>query len=246
MMFDCDSVIFWYDFDLCLGDLFENLLVFLGQVLIFDISVFVLGMCWVVREVVVGDGGVMLCLVVDLSVLLFVFVCVLVDDVDVVLVGQLLLILVCFLVDVVDILIWVNLCVEWVFVEVELVFGGGLDDFFVLQDEYVDVYLKKKCCKGCLIVLIIVFVIVGGFVVGGVWVWNMYGDRVSEVFGWGELKDWELGQVNGEVLVMIKLGDMGQLVFIVFYEVGVMKIEDVVYDYIVNEGFVVMFYLGVY
>lgn len=125
--------------------------------------------------------------------------------------------------------------------------GGGLDALFVPHDDHVDAKpKKKKRRKGCLIALVIVLAIAGGIAAGGLWVWNTYGDKISDVMGWGESKDWEPGLANGEAFVTIKQGDTGGPVSTALYEAGVTKTEDVFYDYVVDENLAVTFYPGVY
>lgn len=128
----------------------------------------------------------------------------------------------------------------------EPVIGGGLDDLFAPHDDHVDTTPKKKRRKGCLIALIIVLAILGGIAAAGVWVANTYGDRIAEVMGWGEPKDWEPGLATGEALVTIKSGDTGSPVSTALFEAGVTKTEDVFYDYLVDENIAVTFYPGVY
>lgn len=126
--------------------------------------------------------------------------------------------------------------------------GGGLDDLFAPhEDERVDSRApKKKRRTGCLVALIIVLVIVGGLAVGGVWVMNTYGDRISEAMGWGEPKDWEEGLATGEAFVTISEGDTGGPVSTALFDAGVTRTEDVFYDYLVAEDPTLTFYPGVY
>ncbi|MFS0912711.1 endolytic transglycosylase MltG [Microbacterium sp. 179-I 3D2 NHS] len=125
--------------------------------------------------------------------------------------------------------------------------GGGLDDLFTpTRDQATTARPKKKRRTGCLVALIVVVALLGGIAAGGIWVWNTYGDKISEAMGWGEPKDWEPGLATGEALVTIKEGDTGGPVSTALYEAGVTKTEDVFYDYLINENIAVTFYPGVY
>lgn len=126
--------------------------------------------------------------------------------------------------------------------------GGGLDDLFAPhEDERADSRQpKKKRRTGCLVALIIVLVIVGGIAATGAWVMNTYGDKINEVMGWGEPKDWEAGLATGEALVTISEGDTGAPVSTKLFEAGVTRTEDVFYDYLVAEAPDLTFYPGVY
>ncbi len=105
---------------------------------------------------------------------------------------------------------------------------------------------RRSRKKGCLIALIILLVLLGGAVAGGVAVWNIYGDRISEVMGWGEPKDYEEGIATGETLVTISSGDTGSEVSAALHRAGVTKTADVFYDMLVKENIAKTFYPGVY
>lgn len=121
--------------------------------------------------------------------------------------------------------------------------GGGLHDLFAPEAHREQ---PKKRGKGCLIALLIVLVLGGGIAVGVTWVWNTYGDKISDVMGWGEPKDYSAGQAHGEVLVTIKEGDNGSSISKALHAAGVTKTSSVFYDTIVAKNLAVTFYPGVY
>lgn len=127
--------------------------------------------------------------------------------------------------------------------------GGRLEDLFHAHADDEPggrAPQKKKRRTGCLVALIIVLAVIGGIVGGGIWVWNTYGDKISDALGWGEPADWEPGLATGEVLVTIKEGDTGSPVSTALYEAGVTRSDEVFYDYLVKENIAVTFYPGIY
>lgn len=125
---------------------------------------------------------------------------------------------------------------------------ASLDDLFEAEHSGTDggVPHKKKRRTGCLVALIVVLVLVGGAVYAGFWAMNTYGDKISDVMGWGETKDWDADMATGEAFVTIHEGDTGAPVSQALYEAGVTKTEDVFYDYLVEENLAVTFYPGVF
>lgn len=126
--------------------------------------------------------------------------------------------------------------------------GATLDDLFheAGPAQVATEPRRRSRKKGCLIALIILLVLLGGAVAGGVALWNVYGDRISEVMGWGEPKDYEEGVATGETLVTISSGDTGSQVSAALHRAGVTKTEHVFYDMLVKENIAKTFYPGVY
>lgn len=122
--------------------------------------------------------------------------------------------------------------------------GGGLEDLF--QAEAEERPVRKRRGKGCLVWLIILVLVLGGVAAGGAWVWNVYGDRISDAMGWGEPKDWEPGQAGDEVFVTIAQGDTGLPVSRALHEAGVTRTDRVFYDMLIKEQLNPVFYPGVY
>ncbi|MFT4260118.1 endolytic transglycosylase MltG [Microbacterium sp.] len=124
--------------------------------------------------------------------------------------------------------------------------GGGLDDLFRSEHDEHRAAPRKKRRTGCVVALIIVLVLLGGIAAGGVWVWNTYGDKISDAMGWGEPKDWEEGQAGAEVFVTVSEGDNGQSISTTLYESGVTKTKEAFYEYLISSGNNPTFYPGVY
>jgi len=105
---------------------------------------------------------------------------------------------------------------------------------------------KRKKRRGCLVALLVVFVLVAGAAGGGLWVWNTYGGKISEVMGWGPSKDFETGLATGTALVTIKKGDGGRQISQALYDAGVTKTSGIFYEMLVKENVATTFYPGVY
>ncbi len=118
----------------------------------------------------------------------------------------------------------------------------GLDDLFSgarstddLGAEPVPKGRRRRRIGGW-IALGVVLVILGGLAGGGWYVWNTYEDKIREVMGWEEPKDFEEGLANGEAVLTIVSGDTGQSISPKLFEAGVTKTPDAFYDYLVEEN----------
>lgn len=105
---------------------------------------------------------------------------------------------------------------------------------------------KRKRRIGGWIALGVVLVILGGIAGGGWYVWTTYEDKIREVMGWEEPKDYEAGLANGEALVTISSGDNPSDISLSLAEAGVTKTPDAFYDMLIDEGVNPTFYPGVY
>ena len=85
--------------------------------------------------------------------------------------------------------------------------GAGLEDLFV--PENVVEPKPRRRGRGCLVVLVLLLAIVGGIAIGGVWVANTYGERISALFGWDGPSDSEAGEATGEAVITTAQGDRG-------------------------------------
>ncbi|MDR6868555.1 UPF0755 protein [Microbacterium resistens] len=123
---------------------------------------------------------------------------------------------------------------------------ASLEDLFRPEPEPEHGTPRRKRRTGCLVALIIVLALLGGIAAGGIWVWNSYGEKISEAFGWGPPKDYEDGQATGEALLTISEGDVGTDVSTKLYDAGVTKTDRVFYDMLVADDVAITFYPGVY
>ncbi|MDQ7877812.1 endolytic transglycosylase MltG [Microbacterium sp. QXD-8] len=105
---------------------------------------------------------------------------------------------------------------------------------------------RKRRRIGGWIALGIVLVILGGIAGGAYYVWTTYEDKIREVMGWEEPKDYEAGLANGEAFVTIASGDTGSPISQSLYDAGVTKTPDAFYDYLITSGQNPMFQPGVY
>ncbi|SFS04870.1 UPF0755 protein [Microbacterium sp. cf046] len=93
---------------------------------------------------------------------------------------------------------------------------------------------KRKRRIGGWIALGVVLLLLGGIAAGGLYVWNTYEDKIREVMGWEEPKDYDPGLANGEALVTIASGDTGAPISQSLYDAGVTKTPEAFYDYLIE------------
>lgn len=124
--------------------------------------------------------------------------------------------------------------------------GGSLDDLFAPEAHTERPKPKRSRRKGCLIWLIILVLVFGGVAATGAWVMNTYGEKINDIFGWGEPKDYLDGEATGEVYVTIEEGFTGRPISQALHAAGVTKTDDVFYDMLIKEGLNPVFMPGVY
>ncbi|WP_194398392.1 endolytic transglycosylase MltG [Microbacterium atlanticum] len=130
--------------------------------------------------------------------------------------------------------------------------GGTLEDLFsgsTSTDDIGDVPPPVNRTRRRLagwIVLGIVLAMLGGIAAGGLWAWNTYEDKIREVMGWEEPKDFEEGLATGEALVTIAAGDTGSPISQSLFDAGVTKTPDAFYDYLIDTAQNPNFQPGVY
>ncbi|WP_137843589.1 endolytic transglycosylase MltG [Microbacterium sp. 2FI] len=95
---------------------------------------------------------------------------------------------------------------------------------------------KRKRRIGGWIALGIVLLFLGGVAAGGWYVWTTYEDKIREVMGWEEPKDYEAGLANGEAFVTVASGDTGAPISQSLFDAGVTKTPDAFYDYLIETG----------
>lgn len=130
--------------------------------------------------------------------------------------------------------------------------GASLDDLFSGSSTTDDIghppppKNKRRRRIGGWIALGIVLLVLGGAAAGTWYVWNTYEDKIREVMGWEEPKDFEAGMANGEAFVTIESGDTGGPISQSLYDAGVTMTPDAFYDFLIDEGRNPMFQPGVF
>ncbi len=123
--------------------------------------------------------------------------------------------------------------------------SGSLEDLFAPEHESTG-QGKRKRGKGCLVAIIVILVLIGGAVAAGAVVMNTYGDKINEIMGWGEPKDYEAGDEGAEVFITISEGDSGNAISTTLYEAGVTKTKEAFYEYLIDANENPTFYPGVF
>ncbi|WP_341999541.1 endolytic transglycosylase MltG [Microbacterium sp. LWH7-1.2] len=95
---------------------------------------------------------------------------------------------------------------------------------------------KKRRRIGGWIALGVVLLILGGISAGGLYVWNTYEDKIREVMGWEEPKDYEEGLATGEAFITVESGDTGSPISQKLYDAKVTKTPEAFYDYLIDTG----------
>ncbi|WP_235007920.1 endolytic transglycosylase MltG [Microbacterium timonense] len=105
---------------------------------------------------------------------------------------------------------------------------------------------KRSRRVGGWIALGVVLLLLGGIAGGAFYVWTTYEDKIREVMGWEEPKDYEEGLATGEAFVTIASGDTGMPISQSLHEAGVTKTSEAFYDYLIDTGQNPTFQPGVY
>lgn len=95
---------------------------------------------------------------------------------------------------------------------------------------------KRRRRIGGWIALGVVLLLIGGIAGTGFYVWTTYEDKIREVMGWEEPKDYADGLANGEAFVTIASGDTGSPISESLFEAGVTKTPDAFYAYLIDTG----------
>ena len=93
---------------------------------------------------------------------------------------------------------------------------------------------KRRRRVGGWIALGIVLLLLGGIAGGAFYVWTTYEDKIREVMGWEEPKDYAAGVANGEAFVTVAAGDTGSPISQSLFDAGVTKTPEAFYDYLID------------
>jgi UPF0755 protein len=105
---------------------------------------------------------------------------------------------------------------------------------------------KRKRRLGGWIALGVVLVLLAGMAGGAWYAWTTYEDKIREIMGWEEPKDFAEGLANGEVFITIAPGDTGSPISQSLYDAGVTMTPEAFYDHLIEENLNPPFQPGVY
>lgn len=88
-------------------------------------------------------------------------------------------------------------------------------------------------------VLVTVIVLIGGLVGGGFWAWGQFGDTVGDLFGTGEVSDFDGPGAEPEILITVDPGDIGEVVARKLASEGVTASFEAVYDLLLLDSSIV-------
>lgn len=95
---------------------------------------------------------------------------------------------------------------------------------------------RRKSRVAGWVVFGVILAILGGLTAGGFYVWNTYEDKIREIMGWEEPKDYEPGLATGEATITIASGDTGSTISQTLFDAGVTKTASAFYDYMISFG----------
>lgn len=98
--------------------------------------------------------------------------------------------------------------------------------------------------RRALVWVIVLAVVLGGMGAAGVYAWSQFGDRISQALGWTS-NDYT-GEGQGEVMVMVRPGDIGADVADTLAEAGVVKTSQAFYELLLEQDPQVDFQVGTY
>lgn len=101
---------------------------------------------------------------------------------------------------------------------------------------------SKGTGKRVLVSLIVTVVLLGGLAAGGMYLWSQFGDRISLAMGWTS-NDYE-GEGEGETIVVITEGEIGEDVADALAQADVVKTPEAFYDLLLKQDPAVEFHPG--
>ena len=103
---------------------------------------------------------------------------------------------------------------------------------------------RRQTGKRILISLLVTVLLLGGLAAGGAYLWSHYGAQISLMMGW-TTNDYE-GQGEGETVVVITEGEIGEDIARALAEADVVKTSEAFYDLLLKQDPAVEFMPGSY